>query len=247
VEEFEEVICDRTFIVNEAGKQLASSVEKARMVLDNIREFHNTIRSYRSEIEEALSKVVGLEADKKGYFIVADPTNRFFAVTRIAALTDYKTARVFYVEMKPPIIPHFFLITAYFALEANMTPAAIIRIEPVLTLMSLVTRGDKLVALATQLATGLELLENFVKGEASLLPFEKEFLMLPLEPDEENSLYLTTIGYSTQPLEDIPSVKLDFTDIPPFPSEMYSKVGFKPVTQIVKEIVGEIRNEFWFE
>lgn len=236
------------FIISEYTSQAMDGIERLWSILDTIRRHREIIEKNRERIHSSLTRVNALKTGVKGHFVIIDPTNRFFLVVSIAPLLSYKkTPEIFYIEMKPPLIPHFFLISSYFALELNLVPAGVIRVEPVLSLISLLTVGDDVIATVTQASAGAFLWEPFFKGEVSLLPPDIRFLEMPIEPDEKDVLYLTGLGYSTRPINKDFNVRIDFSEIPTLPNGLASEANIKPATEIIKEIAGELRNEYWSE
>lgn len=231
-------MCDTEFMHAQHFFNRLEDMERATEVLKNLQSYWGASKRLEREVASKLEAVKAIPSEeKKGLFLITDPTDRFFSIVQVAPLTDYPAQRVYYIEMKPPIIPHFFLITSYISVKAGLFPATVVRVEPVLTLISLLVRGDKLTALASQLATGIALLENFVKGEVSIFPLSRRFLKMPVEA-EGDALYLTNLGLATEPVSKGLTVKLDLGEIPHLPKEVFRKFPFKNAREVVDGIAG---------
>jgi len=223
-------------LVEDFMEMRKEQIKLVKRVESNILSFVRYAEQRRGEVLAKLEKVKAAPTVDRRGAVVLDPTGKLFSVVRFEPLDDESVNPVTYMlRMEPPYIPHFFLTAAYIYLEKGLVPSALIRTEPVLSLISLFTKGDKLTATTAWIASGAVLVGHFVVGAVSMLPYVPSLLDLPVESDV---LYLTNIGYSTEPSEKLGlNVKIDVSDLPSIPEEILSKLGFKSYKDVLDEVV----------
>lgn len=204
-------------------------------VHDNIAGFLEEARASFETISKKLGGVRSLPA--KGGAIVVDPTNRIFSLLQVeTSPLGEGDAIVTLVVMKPPIIPHFFLATAYLAIKGNLTPITLVRLSPVLTLVAALGNAPTLTATAANFIISMGLIDEFATHGASVIPFPADALRLPTKA--KDSLYLCNMGLSTVPIEGSYNVKVDVSGIPPIDEGVLRSPTFKPLRQILDGLVG---------
>lgn len=188
-------------------------------VLKGIDEARRSIVEFKVKSLEALdrtskklSKIPALPVSSKEC-VVVDPTRRFFSSLGVSELNNH----LLYVYMKPPIIPHFFLVSSYLV-SRGYTLFSIVKTSPVVSLLGFFTRHRELSAVVGHFIIVPELVDLFVMNEVSILPVSYKYLALPVT--SENTLYYTTIGFSTTALEDEPNIEIVLDEVPKIPDEV---------------------------
>ena len=230
--DFEKLLIDEFYRIRGDG------IETIRKVMMNIEEFTRHVDRRWESIVAKLSLIKAVPVEKGVGVVILDPTGKFFSTVMVEKLGDM----VYMVRMEPPYIPHFLLITAYLYKASGLIPSALIRTEPVYSLISLLVRGDLLAATCLQVYAGISTLDRYVMGEAVMLPFYPELLDLPVTLDKPDYLYLTVMGYSTRPLGISGfNVEVDLNNVPGIDREAYLKLNLVPLKDILDRIVEVIQ------
>lgn len=207
-----------------------------RRILDGMDEAKRSIAEFSSRSRELvektarkLSRVPALPVSSEEC-VVVDPTKRFLSLLGFSRISEH----VFYVYMKPPLIPHFFLVSSYLV-SRGYTLFSIVKTSPVVSLIGFLTQYRELSALVGHFAIVPELMELFLMNEVSILPISHRYLALPVTT-EEPVLYYTTIGLSTAPVNGEPNVQVLLEDVPEIPENVLS--NFISLKDAVEKLVG---------
>lgn len=233
----EEIVFDKLLEL-EAYRITGDGVEAVKKVMANIESFICYVDEKWETILDKVSSIKAVSAENSPGAVVLDPTGKLFSTVMFEKLSDI----VYMVRMEPPYVPHFLLLTAYLYKASGLIPSALIRTEPVYSLISLFVKGDLLAATALQVYAGLSALEHYVTGEAVMLPFYPELLDLPVTPGKPDHLYLTALGYSTRPLAVSGfNVEVDLTGVPGIDGEVYSKLKLTSLRKVLDRIAEVVR------
>jgi len=214
-------------------------IEMLKRIEMNVSSFIRYAEKKKNEITAKLERVKAAPTIDGRGAVILDPTGKLFSVVKIGPLDEESINPITYmIRMEPPYVPHFFLTVAYIYLSKGLIPSAPIRTEPVLSLISLVTKGDKLTSVAAWLMSSAVLIGSFVTGEVSIFPYNPSFLDLPVEAD---TVYLTNLGYSTEPSKEMGvNVRLELSDLPKIPDELLIKLGFRSYRAVLDEVLDEV-------
>jgi len=214
-------------------------IELLKRIESNISSFIRHVEKRRDEVIAKLDMIKATITDDRRGAVILDPSKKMFSIVRIEPLDEEGLHPIVYiVRMEPPYIPHFFLTIAYIYLAKKLIPSTLMRTHPVVSLISLVTKGDRLTATVSWLTSNIVLLEHFMTGIVSVFPYKPSLLDLPVESD---TIYLTNIGYSTEPLENLDlNIKLDLSDVPSIPDDVLSKLNFRSYRSVLDEVLDEV-------
>jgi len=217
----------------------AERIETMKKIEANISSFIKRAEAKRDLIINKLEGVKAVPTDDRRGAVVLDPLGKLFSIVKFEPLDDETIHPITYMlRMEPPYIPHFFLTVAYVYLAKGLIPSTLIRTEPVVSLISLLVKGDVLTAIASWMASGPYLLKGFITGEASVFPYIPSLLNLPVKAD---TLYLTNLGFSTEPSEKLGlNIKLDLTELPNIPEDVLSKLNFRSYRSVLDEVLDEV-------
>lgn len=133
---------------------------------------------------------------------------------------------VYTLYAQPPLYPHFAvaatLVTAY-----GLTPAILIRAEPLLTEHVVFVEGEIDEAAVEAVISGISVLGGYIEAKMNAFPLPEWAVRLPVRGNGE--LYLTEHGFSTSP--DIGNA-----------GKTWAKVTFQ-VPQISREVLDMIKPE----
>jgi len=214
-------------------------IELLKRVESNISLFIRRVKEKRDEIVAKLEEIKATITDDRRGAVILDPSKKLFSIVRMEPLDDETIHPIVYMlRMEPPYIPHFFLTVAYIYLSKGLIPSTLMRTHPVVSLISLLTEGDRLTATVSWLASNIVLLKHFATGAVAVFPYKPSLLDLPTESE---TIYLTNLGYSTEPLEEQGlNIKLDLSDIPNIPDDVLSKLNFRSYKSILDEVLDEV-------
>lgn len=229
----------RELVVSEYVNMIREAIESFMSVKQNIQTFIQKVEENRDKILNRLEDIRATPTKNLDGAVLVDPLNKLFSLIKIEPLDeDEPVPKVYVVRMEPPYIPHFFLSVGYIYLKTGLCPATMIRTVPVLSLMMLMSRGDTLSALVTHVASSATLMDKIVFNKASIIPLIPELMDLPVKSDK---IFLTSLGYSTVPLEGLGfNVEVDLSDIPSLPEEIYTKAGFVSYREVLDKVLEQV-------
>jgi len=217
----------------EDGFELLESVDS------NVASFIRYSKKKKDEIIAKLEKIRATPTNGKKGAVILDPLGKLFSIIKIEPLDNEAEYPItFMVRMEPPYIPHFFLTVSYIFLSKRLIPSVTIRTQPLVSLVSLVTRGNRLTSAVAWVASNAVLFEKFLKDEVVTVPYIPSLLDLPVET---GTIYLTSLGYATDRSNELElSVKLDLDELPTMPENVISKLGFRPYRSVLDEVLEEV-------
>jgi hypothetical protein len=216
-----------------------TGIEKMKMIMNNIKEFISYVDGNYNVIEDKLARIKAARSKDGRGAIVLDPTGKLFSLVTIEALGDI-APKVYVVRMEPPYIPHFLLILAGLYKRTGLIPSTLMRTEPVYSLVSLLVKGNEVAGAAAQAYAGIVAAEYYIMGEVVILPFMTNLLDLPVESE---NLYLTGLGFSTEPIEDSGfNVAVDLSEVLDLDEESFAKLNLKSLTDVLEDLA-EVFNQ----
>lgn len=215
------------------------ALETAITIKNNILSFTEKVMESREGIVSGLEKIKAYPTKNLDGALVVDPLNKLFSIIKIQPLSEEEAyPKVYFIRMEPPYIPHFFLTVGYIYLRTGLVPAGLLRTEPVLSLIMLMTRGDVFTATMAQLTASVALIEKFFTEEVTILPLIPGLIDLPIETSD---IYLTSLGYSTTPFEGLGyCIRVDLSSLPNIPEELYSKLNFRSYREVLDEVIEKV-------